>query len=100
MKTPPQGYVSQAAHNELKRLLANAIAAKEQAERDRDGYMALSATRANKAQAAEKDAEALRAGLEELREGEKRLLQAKDVLCKMLVEAVAREVEARLGGDA
>ena len=93
MNKPPQGYVSQAAHNELKRLLANAIAAKEQAERDRDSYMALSATRAHRAEAAEKDADALRA---EWRQA----VQKTVILRNMLQEATERELKARLGGDA
>ena len=93
MKTPPQGYVKQTAHNELKRLLANAIAAKEQAERDRDSYMSLSANRANKAQAAETEVEELRAKWQ-YAEREAQTLNT------MLWESMCREMRARMRGDA
>ena len=93
MKTPPQGYVKQTTHNALKRLLANAIAAKEAAERDRDSYMALSATRAHKAEAAEKDAEELRAKWQ-YAEREAQTLNT------MLWESMCREMKARMRGDA
>ena len=85
MNKPPQGYVSQAAHNELKRLLANAIAAKEQAERDRD--------------AAKRENERLTAEVKMLREAAKKRNRVNTVLCDMVMEAVTREAEARLGGD-
>ena len=85
MNKPPQGYVSQATHNELKRLLANAIAAKEQAERDRD--------------AAQRENERLTAEVKTLRESAGRRNRVNTVLCDMLMEATAREVEARLGGN-
>ena len=85
MNKPPQGYVSQATHNELKRLLANAIAAKEQAERDRD--------------AAQRENERLTAEVKTLREAAGKRNRVNTVLCDMLMEATAREVEARLGGD-
>ena len=85
MNKPPQGYVKQTTHNELKRLMANAIAAKEQAERDRD--------------AAQRENERLTAEVKMLREAAGKRNRVNTVLCDILMEATAREVEARLGGD-
>jgi len=85
MNKPPQGYVSQAAHNELKRLLANAIAAKEQAERDRD--------------AVQRENERLTAEVKTLREAAGKRNRVNTVLCDMVMEAVTREAEARVRGD-